>query len=344
MKICIIGDVHWSKYSSNLRNRDKYFSTRLKGLIDSLNWVEETSKKYGCVEEVFLGDFFDKPDLESEEITALSEINWNNTTRLKHFIVGNHESGSSDLVFNSTQCLHKVGVVEDSPVIYPFDDKTSFLFLPYITEDERKPFTDYIRDREPGKKLIVFSHNDIKNVWMGKFLSPNGFGKNEVDDNCDLFINGHIHNGSWITDKILNLGNLSGQNFSEDAFKFNHHIAILDTDTLDMEFIENPYAFNFYKVEINTLNDLKKLNFKDNAVVSLKCPENLKDECFSEIKNNSKIITSRIILDRTTSSVEVSQDKLETVDHLGKFYSFVLKELEGENVAVLTEELNAICK
>ena len=141
MKVCIIGDIHWSTYSSILRTRGKYFSMRLEYLIQSLSWVEMISKKYNCEEEIFLGDFFDKPDLTSEEITALSEVEWNNSTRIKHFIVGNHESGVASLMYNSTQTLYKLGSIENIPWMYPVDDGTEFLFLPYITEDNRKPLS-----------------------------------------------------------------------------------------------------------------------------------------------------------------------------------------------------------
>lgn len=45
---------------------------------------------------------------------------------------------------------------------------------------------------------------------MGQFISKAGFDINDIEDNCDLFINGHLHNGSKITDKIFNVGNLTG--------------------------------------------------------------------------------------------------------------------------------------
>ena len=181
MKVCIIGDIHWSTYSSIVRSRSNHFSIRLEYLINSLNWVEMISKEYGCEEEIFLGDFFDKPDLTSEEITALSEVKWNNSTRIKHFVVGNHESGVASLVYNSTQILHGLGSIEDEPYIYPAAKDTSFLFLPYITEDNRKSLSEYIKERYPDTKLIVFSHNDIKDFQMGAFLSKTGFEISDIE-------------------------------------------------------------------------------------------------------------------------------------------------------------------
>ena len=71
MKLLVIGDVHWSTYSSIVRGRGPHFSTRLENLIASMQFVEHIADKYKVDEEIFLGDFFDKPDLNAEEISAL---------------------------------------------------------------------------------------------------------------------------------------------------------------------------------------------------------------------------------------------------------------------------------
>ena len=344
MKLLIVGDIHWSTYSSIVRSRGKHFSTRLEYLIKSLSWVEKISTEYGCEEEIFLGDTFDKENLTAEELTALSEVEWNHTSRLKHFIVGNHESGISSLVYNSTQALYRLGAVEDVPYLYPLDDKTEILFLPYIVEDNRRPLKEYLEDRDTSKKLIVFSHNDIKDFQMGMFISKTGFSMDEIGRLSDIYINGHLHNGSWISDKILNLGVLCGQNFSEDAFKYEHHIAILDTDTLKVEFIENPYALNFYKIDIEKESDLKVLDrIKDNAVISIKCLETLKESLMKKLENNSKIVTYKVIYTRERTDVEVEDTiDLGSNDHLKQFKDFII-ELLG-NTDVVKEELMEVCK
>lgn len=344
MKVLIVGDIHWSTYSSIVRSRGNHFSTRLEYLIKSLSWVESIAEKYGCEEEIFLGDTFDKPDLSSEEITAISEVEWNLTSRLRHFIVGNHESGVSSLTYNSTQVLHRLGAVEDTPYIYPLDDKTEFLILPYITEDDRKPLVEYLKDRNPSKKLIVFSHNDIKDFQMGMFLSKTGFSIGEIEANCDLYINGHLHNGSWVTKKILNLGVLCGQNFSEDAFKYEHHVAILDTDTLEIEFIENPYALNFYKLEMNSGADIKKLHhLKNNAIVSIKCADALRETLLKELNEHPPLIY-KVIYTRDSVIDGSSGDivELNSKDHLEQFKEYILETLGSSDV--VQEELQEVCK
>ena len=343
MKVLVVGDIHWSTYSSIVRSRGQHFSTRLEHLIKSLSWVEQISEDYGCEEEIFLGDFFDKPELTSEEITALSEIHWNKSSRLKHFIVGNHESGVASLKYNSTQALYKLGVVEDVPYIYPLDDKTEFLFLPYITEDDRKPLSEYLKNHNQNKKLIVFSHNDIKDFQMGAFLSKTGFSVDEINANCDLYLNGHLHNAGYVNEKLINVGVLCGQNFSEDAFRYEHHIMILDTDTLEYEFIENPYSLNFYKMNIDTQEDIKDLyKLKPNAVLTIRCLDTLEFMARKVLDSMSDIVEYRIVQYSNVVEGSCDVDIINSVNHLELFKKFVIEKL-GLN-GVLNEELSEVCK
>lgn len=344
-KILVCGDIHWSTYSSILRNRGQNFSVRLEQLIASLNWVEALAREQGCLEEIFLGDTFDKPELDAESITALSEVEWNKDARARHFIVGNHESGMASLRYNSTQILHKMGVIEDSPFLYPYDDNLEILFLPYITEDERKPLAEYLKGRDASKRILVCSHNDIKGFQMGAFLSKTGFDLSEIEASCNLYLNGHLHNCGWPSKKVCNVGVLCGQNFSEDAFKYGHHVAIVDTDTLDVRFFENPHALNFYKIDIMHKEDFNCIkNIKKYAVASVKCPNGLKDELRAILDNDPRILTYKMAITIEASNGEACEAKPELggLDYLDRFKEFILANV-GDN-DIVREELTEVCK
>ena len=148
-----------------------------------------------------------------------------------------------------------------------------------------------------------------------------------------------------ITNKIINLGNLTGKDFGEDATRYKHNIAILDTDTLHIELIENPYAFNFYKLEINCAEEINKLyNLKNQAIISVKCKDFLLETVKTVIEANAdKIIESRVISVRelNTGKQEVDITDL-TVDHLARFVECCKNNID--NNAILEEELAEICK
>lgn len=358
MKLLIIGDVHWSTYSSILRSRGKKYSTRLENLIQSVNWAEETAKKQSCDMIVYLGDFFDKSDLTAEEITALKEIKWSSLPH--YFIVGNHESNISSLVFSSTNTLNKSNFkIIDAPYC-----ETSYgcemLFLPYIVEDGRKPIAEYWRQADKGitgltlttqevKYPIIFSHNDIKGIYYGNFESKQGFELKDIETNIGsegLYINGHIHNGQYVdkNKRIINLGNLTGQNFSEDAFKYEHHVMILDTLEMKTTLIENPYALNFYKLDITDEKGLKQLEtLKANSVITVRYNQSYNDKVRAILENNKTIIDSRCLIVHNVDDV-VSEDKVElnNVNHLKQFEEFVLNTLGKTDVVI--SELSEVIK
>lgn len=349
MRIAVCGDVHVSKVSSIIRSKGTKFTTRLENAINSLNWFEDISQQNQCDLEIFLGDTFDKPILDDEIITALKEVDWNSTN--KYFLVGNHESTQVDLTYTSADYFkveNSFEVVKKITYLTDNKNKLYLFFIPYIIESNRKTLTEYFNEfseLNPSYQKIVFSHNDLKGIQLGKFISEQGFDLEDIESNCKLFVNGHIHNENWITPKILNLGILTGQNFNEDAFVYPHNIAIIDTDKLSLDLIENPHAFNFYKLKIEQKKDLRLLDsLKSNAVVSITCLEDFIKDVKEKIEKLSTIAESRVVLTRNLLDLNTEEVKTEdlTIDHLEKFREFCIEKIE--NTPILKEELCEICK
>lgn len=352
MKLLICGDVHMCKSSSLIVRRGTKHSKRLENCINTINWVEKTAIQYNCDAVVYLGDFFDKPVLDEQVLTALPDIVWQNIP--KYFIVGNHDTADRIVVCSSVAVLknaieencfsaaaarHIINMPETVTV-----GNTDLVFLPYISEADRQPFKSYLNDN--SNKKIVFSHNDLAGINYGVAVSQIGFDVKEIKNNCDMFINGHLHNGEWIVkNKVRNLGNITGQNFGEDATRYNHKVMIIDTDTLAFEDIENPYAFNFYKLEINDRSDFNKLDtLKNNAVISVKCKDTLVEDLKTKIAETSTIAESKVtpykdpLSDESTEIISLDFK----VDHLKKLQE-CCEEKIGKS-AVLDAELAEICK
>lgn len=345
MKILLFTDLHMCPRSSVINKWGAKYQSRLENCIASVNWLERYAETHSCDYIINLGDFFDRPDLTSDTITACKDIKWSNI--MHYSLVGNHDASTSSLVFNSVNSfLDDRHIVITEPTVLPLDN-CSICFLPYIVECDRKPLTEYFKAiSNSTKPVIILSHNDISGIQLGPVVSKTGFTIDEIESCCDLFINGHLHNGQNITDKIINLGNLTGKDFGEDASKHSHKIAIIDTDTLDITYIENPFAFNFYKIQIDSEKDIKKLSkLKTNAVISVKCTKGLVETVKEAITKLDNIIESRVIIiqshDSTPGTAETGID-LIAIDHLARFVDCCKANID--NTKMLEEELAEVCK
>lgn len=341
MKILIIGDVHWSQYSSIVRKRGKQFSVRLENLITSVNWAETFAETARCDSIIYVGDFFDRPDINAEELTALNAISWSNIHHT--FLVGNHEMASSDLTYSSSHVfdIFRNASVIAQPCKYivgiaPYQKE--LCFLPYTLSSDELCIKELFG--APTLPRVVISHNDIADISLGRFKSIHGFKLQDIEDNCSLFLNGHIHNGSHITQKVINVGNLTGQNFSEDGFTYQHHIVVLDTDTLELRFIKNPYALNFYKLEFET-DDFSRLDKTENAVITCKVSDKNKQLLTDYISQHDNIVESRcVIYFDNVSEQKQNISEILSEDHVKQFCEYIIQNIG--DTPIIREELQEI--
>lgn len=342
--ILICPDIHFCQYYSLIDQRGEKYSARLENCIKSVNWVMDTALKNNCSSIFYLGDFFDKSTLNAEEITALSSINFDIGIN-QFIIVGNHEAKTSDNIFNSTNCLQKLHVFDSYQVLE--DDRIAIHLLPYMY-DCQEDLTKIITPIN-GKKNIVLSHNDLCGVNYGTYLSKSGLSLDSIEKCCDLFISGHIHNNFKISDKIINLGSLTGKNFNEDCTKYVHQVAILDLDTLNLTYIENPYAFNFYKIpqldDYNTLVNFINSSDKNNLVLHITCNESIQlkvKELLENLKITGKVFTYKIITERTFKEVSENTDvTLIKINPYQDLRDCVLKYVDDSEYT--KSELDIIC-
>ena len=342
MKILIYTDVHFSQYSSIVRSRGEKYSTRLHNLIKSVSWAEHLADEHGCDEVFCLGDFWDRSDVNAEELTALQDVYFSDKPHI--FLTGNHDANVSSLDFSTVQIFksRNAKIITDTEK-RNINDKVDFYFIPYLTEDKLKPIADIV---SKDKKSVVFSHNDLAGIQYGKFLSQNGFNIRDIINNCTLFLNGHLHNGCIIEDKIVLVGNLTGQNFNEDATQYDHYAYILTVDdngAITLDPYINPYAFNFYKLTIYTKEDISKLDrLKSNSVLSITCNSKLLEQVTEKLKN-SNVIEYRLISVYSrglASTEEVVDFKVE--DHLQQFIEYVQSKIPPSDI--LSEELVILSK
>ncbi len=339
MKILLFADLHMCPRASIINKWGTKYPSRLENCIESVNWLERKAEELGCEYIINLGDFFDRPDLTSETITACNEIKWADI--MHYHLVGNHDASNSSLTFNSVNCLSASNhVIISEPMMLPY---SNICFLPYITECDRKPLKEYFPEI-PDQPRIILSHNDISGIQLGPVVTKTGFSLEEIEANCSIFCNGHLHNGQALSNKVINLGNLTGKDFGENALKYRHNIAILDTKDLSLTYIENPYAYNFYKLQIDCESDIYCLDqLKNNAVLSIKCEQALVEQVKQKISALSNIAESRLIITKNyTEGTETTEEIDLSVDHLARFIEYCKATIE--NTAILEEEITEVCK
>jgi predicted MPP superfamily phosphohydrolase len=342
MKILLFTDLHMCPRASIINKWGTKYPSRLENCIESVNWLERKAEELGCEYIINLGDFFDRPDLTSETITACKEIKWADI--IHYHLVGNHDASNSSLTFNSVNCLADFNhIVITEPAVLPLED-CDICFMPYITECDRKPLAEYFSNLDLNSQRVFLSHNDISGIQLGPVMSKTGFSLEEIEANCSLFLNGHLHNGQALTEKVINLGNLTGKDFGENALQHSHNIAILDTEDLSVTHIENPYAYNFYKLQIDNESDIVCLDsLKNNAVLSIKCEQSLVELVKQKIGTLNNIVESRLIITKNyIENTEVAEEIDLSVDHLARFIDYCKATIE--NTTILEEEIAEVCK
>lgn len=332
MLIGVVGDVHWSETSSILRSQGERYTTRLHGLIRSVSWAEKCLEEAGCSSITYLGDFFDKPVITSMETQALMDVYWAN---LPHdFIVGNHEVSGSNMQHSVAYLLERVcpqaAVYKKFEPICTHNGRT-FWVLPYLRLESEVSLQDVAHGVH--MEDVVFSHNDL-HIQYGGYKFTSGLNVTTIEQGCSLFLNGHLHNGGKVGSNVYNIGNLTGQNFSEDAKQYRHNVAVLDTDTLQLQLIENPYAFNFYKCSWTGPE-----RFSENDVVSMTCREEDSESARNCLRDACayKIVT----LHEKAEGEAVRSVEPAHVDHIQRFRQQAIESFG--NGSLLLSEVDKVC-
>ena len=233
-----------------------------------MQWARSLFKEKGCGLIINDGDFLDSDVIKSETSHVIAEI-FKDNAQEEILLLGNHEMRDANGQFNSLSILSnypKLRVINKLTKI-TLSDGTNLIFQPYTSKMENiKKLTDLL-DETKGKK-ILFSHltySNLPDVYMP------GLGEidyNVVKDRADLIFNGHIHT-AFETANFIQVGTLTGLNFSDDYTYHRPGVIIFNTETLTWERIENPKAILYQKTNVTNLKNLKDL---DRSIIRVDCP------------------------------------------------------------------------
>lgn len=180
-----------------------------------------------------------------------------------HIIVGNHDVmyRSSNDISSATLFEGKEGIsVYSSPKDITIPDGTVICMLPWINRENYKETCDHL---EKTEAKIVMGHLEVKGALMMKGTASNHGQDASLFERFDAVYSGHYHHRNSYGN-IHYIGNICQFNYGD--YGEQRGFSILDTETGELEFIENPFSpFQkiYYNDEKNNYEDLSYLEDTD---------------------------------------------------------------------------------
>jgi DNA repair exonuclease SbcCD nuclease subunit len=342
MKIACITDQHFGA-----RNDSIHFSDYFRKFYDNIFFPYLKENNISTV--IDLGDTFDHRKYINYNILNLTKDMWfsklsENDISL-HCIVGNHST-----YFKNTNLINSIDLLTDL-----YDNVTSYseiqeiniggldmIFVPWINPQNSESALKTIAQT---KCKIGFGHLEINGFYLNSQiiarsgLSPSIFSKFEA------MYSGHFHKKSD-NSTIYYLGTPYQINWSDYGEVKGFHI--FDTETLEMEFIANPYTilekiyYDDSKVDYEAI-DVTQYDSKIIKLVIINKKDLYKfDRFLSKLYNDINVIDLKIIESNELDSkiieeVDVSDD---TASLIGKYIqSIEISGIENDNLSNRMHEL-----
>lgn len=173
-------------------------------------------------------------------------------------IVGNHDvtyKNSNELNAMNELFSHYDNInIYTEPVELNFDG-LSVAMVPWINSDNYEKSMEFLTHTQ---SQIVFGHFEISGFEMDRGNVCQGGMSREIFNRFDMVMSGHFHHKSN-DDSIYYLGNQYEMTWADYGDTRGFHV--FDTETRELEFIENPNRI-FFKVAYNDENDAEKEKVK----------------------------------------------------------------------------------
>jgi DNA repair exonuclease SbcCD nuclease subunit len=235
-----------------------------------------------------------------------------------HCIPGNHDSywkNTNDL--NSLKELfHDHIHLYEDPTTINFGS-CSILFMPWINKDNSQKCMEAL---DQSNSSVLIGHLELNGYEVMRGVNHSG-GMGDTDlKKFDLVLSGHFH-CKQNTGNVWYLGTQYDLTFSDVTERKGFHI--LDTDTLALEFVENPnkmYYKMYYNDEVSDYTQFPYSDFKDKylRVVVTKKKSDLLFSTFCENCVAAGVANLSIVEDvadpESKESVDISKGTLELIN------------------------------
>ena len=257
MKIALITDTHWGARSESPVFNDYFFKFWDNVFFPYL-------EQHNIKDVIHLGDVVDRRkfinyvilnSLRTKFIKRLGDMGCN-----MQVLVGNH-----DVPFRNTNEINAItelfaehdhiNVIHEPLELWYGDFPIAM--IPWINATNYKDTVEFIKNT---KAQIAMGHLEVAGFEMDRGNVCNTGMKREVFSKFEKVYTGHFHHKS--TDgHIFYLGNTYEMTWADYNDKRGFHV--FDTETREIEFIENPYKM-FHKVVYDDTNEtLESVDSKD---------------------------------------------------------------------------------
>ena len=298
MKIAIINDTHWGARSDSQIFLD-YFTDFFREQF--FPYLKENN-----IDTVLhLGDLMDRRKF----------VNFNTLNIVRnefmepllhagvsvHCILGNH-----DTFYKNTNDLNSVNelfgdrysnfLIYQNPIDLEFDG-VKIGIVPWVNSENRDGTLEYLKNT---KSNIICGHFELNGYEVMRGLPFDGGMSDECLRRFDMVLSGHFHTRS-VQNNVTYLGTQYQITFSDLNDRKGFHV--FDTETRDLEFIENPRK-KFFKISYDDSEgfDISQFPFKEykNAYVKLFVDNKTKPYLFDRFLDN--------LYDVPVSNVTVVED------------------------------------
>ena len=336
MKIACITDTHFGARGDNVA-----FDNFFRKFYEDIFFPELHKRKIKQV--IHLGDCFDRRKY----------INYNSLKTCKEYffdplfqndmkvdmIVGNHDTffkNTNDV--NSPELLLKEYsniTTFDRPTIQEYDG-LGVLFLPWICTDNYQTAMSIIEKNETN---VCFGHLELEGFMMWKGQENKEGMSPKVFKNYEVVASGHFHHRHK-KNNICYLGNPYEMFWNDygDVRGFN----IFDTDTLEFEFVKNPYTmFEVINYDGNNLPDpstFKEKFVKVNVVDKVNQYEydNYLEKLYSNNPQEVKIIDELV---EGQDEIQDNLDVSDTITLLDQYIDGIESKLDKSKIKNVMKDL-----
>ena len=237
MKVALLGDTHFGVRNDNQAFHD-YYELFYKNVF--FPYLKEN----GIDTVVQFGDLFDRRKYINFNTLARSRNYFFNVLRdekiTMHVFVGNHDTfykntneiNSPELLLHEYENIH---VYSDPDTLIL--DQTPIAMLPWVCSGNYQRCINFINET-PAQ--ILFGHLELAGFEMHRgAVNSHGQFDNKLLEKFDLVCSGHFHHRST-RGNIHYLGTPYEMSWSDYNDPRGFHI--LDTDTRQLTFVQNPYT------------------------------------------------------------------------------------------------------